>query len=272
MEVASTATDVPLPRPFTPIIFAGPGANLYPLCDPYSSSPSESLPKALLPVANRPLISYTLQHLVSAGLKHALLLAPANQHKSIEAALRSIRLHGPPQAPAKGTQASSSSAASSNIAVIDGLAATSSSSSMSSSGSSNVVISVELLPLGPFDGKTTTADDDDESSNGRASEFRKTSRPGTAELLRWIDYIGKLEVSLIAIGHNVEPTTSEHSLIYLLVPPTMAFFSLTLSFCHWTFWRQACRFQPSCCHATLLATQTSHLSWLCSMSGVRVNQ
>lgn len=198
---------IPLPRrrPLTPIIFAGPGSNLYPLCDPYSSSSNDSLPKALLPLANRPLVSFPLQHLVSAGFKHAILLAPAHQHKAIEAALKGVRLHPPAVAQTKGAAAAAAAAASaasasSNIAVVDGLSA----ASKSWESSTSAAIVVELLPLGPYDGKTPSGESsvDPQIRSGDAQDggddkddgFRRISRPGTAELLRWVAHIGKLEV------------------------------------------------------------------------------
>ncbi|CAO1616589.1 unnamed protein product [Parajaminaea phylloscopi] len=183
-------------RPLTPIIFAGPGSNLYPLCDPYSSSSSDSLPKALLPVANRPLISLPLQQLVSAGIKHALVLAPANQHRIIEAALKTVRLqvpHGVSSSTSKGQSHSSQS--SSSIAVFDGLSPSLASATARAKAAESAAILVDLLPLGPYDGKTVTHADneDDEDEDNTASDFRRIARPGTAELLRWISSIGKLE-------------------------------------------------------------------------------
>lgn len=188
-------------RPLTPIIFAGPGSNLYPLCDPYSSSSADTLPKALLPVANRPLISFPLQQLVSSGIKHALVLAPNNQHRALESALRMVRLQVP--ASSSGQRSSShnsaaSASSSSNIVVLDGLSP--SLNAASSKARDSAAIIVELLPLGPYDGKTVAVPTDEESDE-ESGDFRRISRPGTAELLRWVASIGKLEVSMIAALH-----------------------------------------------------------------------
>lgn len=223
-STAATGALSPVPLPLTPIIFCGPGSNLYPLCDPSSStsteiasSLAESLPKSLLPIANRPLISFPLQHLVSAGIRHAIVLAPANQHQVIETALRGVRLQVPNVGASLGTSLSSTpylpslkgASESSNIAVVNGLSP-SVSASASSSSSKDVAIRVQLLPLGPYDtlGSSLEADgplsvgeeqgeSDDNSEDDAGSDapvpFRHIARPGTAELLRWLDSIGKLE-------------------------------------------------------------------------------
>ncbi|PWN25830.1 hypothetical protein BDZ90DRAFT_233845 [Jaminaea rosea] len=189
-------------RPLTPIIFAGPGSNLYPLCDPYSSSTTDALPKALLPLANRPLISFPLQHLVSAGFKHAIVLAPSHQHKAIEGALKGVRLHPPAVVGQKGAAAAAAAAASSstssNIAVVDGLSA----GSKHWESSTNAAIVVELLPLGPYDGKDSNQSSKDTAAGDGQDEndgFRRIARPGTAELLRWVASIGKLETDPLVL-------------------------------------------------------------------------
>lgn len=183
-------------RPLTPVIFAGPGSSLYPLCDPYSSSSADSLPKALLPLANRPLISLPLQQLVSAGLKHALVLASANQHRAIETALKGVRLHRPQVSSTSGFKSHLTPAqSSSNIVVVDGLSPAVNPASSKVKAFESAAIFVELLPLGPYDGKLAANLDDTENENSHHAEFRTTARPGTAELLRWLTSIGKLEVS-----------------------------------------------------------------------------
>ncbi|CAO1629089.1 unnamed protein product [Sympodiomycopsis kandeliae] len=214
------------PLPLTPIIFCGPGSNLYPLCDPSSSSTSTqvsttslptSLPKSLLPIANRPLISFPLQQLVSAGIKYAIVLAPINQHKAIENALKSVRLQVPNTTATSGTTSTpylpflaSGKQQESNIAVYTGIDNPTKSSTGGSSSSAGIDIRVHLLPLGPYDTLGFIGDDDqvvekeDESESDQDDDaqssaedernaFRRISRPGTAELLRWLDSIGKLE-------------------------------------------------------------------------------
>lgn len=186
-------------------------------------------------MANRPLIAFPLQHLVSAGIKHALVLAPANQHRAIETALKSVRLQVPNTsagANAKGDAASTSTVkylpcvsasdnAPSNIVVSDGLAGT---TSAAASDASNVAMRVQLLPLGPYDsiGNSPAAivpqggsadrgdsDDDDDGRDGRSDDdgdpdadelaFRPIARPGTAELIRWLDSIGKLDADPLVL-------------------------------------------------------------------------
>jgi translation initiation factor eIF-2B subunit gamma len=53
---------------FAAIILAGPGGNLAPLSDP------ENLPKCLLPVVNRAMLSYPLSWVEKAGITHCLVL------------------------------------------------------------------------------------------------------------------------------------------------------------------------------------------------------
>lgn len=202
----------------TPVIFCGPGSNLYPLCDPSSStstltpaSLSEALPKALLPVGNRPLIAYPLQYLVSAGIKHAIVLAPANQHRALEAALKGMRLQLPHVPEGKGSSSKQAAPSDeSNIVVFDGLSPAASATKGADASSGNVAIKVELLPLGPYD-RLGNAAAEEESDENEASEeaakvedeFRRISRPGTAELLRWIASIGKLEVRICALSSPI---------------------------------------------------------------------
>lgn len=94
----------------------------------------------------------------------------------------------------------------SNIVVVDGLS-TSAAAKGNEAALAAAAIKVELLPLGPYDtlgGKAVDMEDHDEdtadprtSRSRDAPEFRPLARPGTAELLRWMSSIGKLEVSLI---------------------------------------------------------------------------
>lgn len=165
-----------------PVLFCGPGTNLYPLCEAPSLSPSgqpqAALPKALLPVANRPLISYPLQWLLSAGLRNAIILAPTSSHSQISAALRSLHLHLPPGAPASAT----TSAGAPNVFVGDAASV-----NAPSSGARDAAMRVELLPLGP-DAEEAVKEDDAEEG------FEGVPVLGTADLLRWLAREGKLEV------------------------------------------------------------------------------
>ncbi|PWN53418.1 hypothetical protein IE53DRAFT_338777 [Violaceomyces palustris] len=192
-----------------PILFCGHGNNLYPLCQPtlssVSTNPSQStpsLPKALLPILNRPLISFPLQYLLSAGLRHAILLAPSEQHHQIAHALRSISLVPPQLSNTKGSKAQREQQPSNddpshrspnlsvNVGLGTGLSSTTDSvpplsggapppASLSSSTASSAVMRVDLLPLGPDDSAAS-------SSNSRSSM-------GTAQLLSWLAKIGRLD-------------------------------------------------------------------------------
>ncbi|ORY75103.1 nucleotide-diphospho-sugar transferase [Protomyces lactucae-debilis] len=64
---------------FTAIILAGPGGNLAPLSDP------ENMPKCLLPVVNRAMISYPLSWVEKAGITHCLVLCLEEHETAIAA-------------------------------------------------------------------------------------------------------------------------------------------------------------------------------------------
>jgi translation initiation factor eIF-2B subunit gamma len=76
----STTSSARIPE-FQAIILAGPGNGLYPLTNPISTFsfsnkdnnnnnilPNASLPKALLPVGNRPLIEFVLKWVEDGGI------------------------------------------------------------------------------------------------------------------------------------------------------------------------------------------------------------
>ncbi len=193
-----------------PIIFCGPGSNLYPLCsntvgaDDSKDGPHTSqtdLPKAMLPVFNRPVIAFALQQLLSAGLRHAVVFAPSEHHSTIAAALRSLILI-PPTLIQSGKKVSSVAAAAAaaaveeaskypNITVSIGLNSTSSSSTAPSaanpylSGNSFAVSSlqnetmmrVDLLPLGPDDVTSSKADSQASSAAGK---YKKLGTAGSS--------------------------------------------------------------------------------------------
>jgi translation initiation factor eIF-2B subunit gamma len=167
-----------MPLPLLPIIFSGPGSNLYPLCDPSTSTASAS--KALLPIANRPLLAFALQNLLSAGLTSCLLIAPSSQHAAISKSLAATRLV-PPFTPIflgdkRRAKESKEEKKVTNVVVVD---------SLTHSSSDATTMKVELLPLGPYDGK-------DVVDIVYQEDFRAHNL-GTAELLRWVASLGKLE-------------------------------------------------------------------------------
>lgn len=173
-----------MPLSLIPIIFSGPGSNLYPLCDASTSAATAS--KALLPIANRPLISFALQNLLSAGLTSCLVLAPSSQHAAIIKSISTIKLI-PPVTPAvhgekRKAKETKDEKKSTSVVVVENL---------SYSTIDAITMKVELLPLGPYDGK----DLDDAIQN---EDFRRQNL-GTAELLRWVASLGKLEADPLVV-------------------------------------------------------------------------
>ena len=210
----------PHPPLVQPIIFCGPGSNLYPLCTSTVTAdvsqdafPAEQvdLPKAMLPVFNRPMIAYALQQLLSAGLRHAIVFAPSEHHSTIAAALKSLILIPPTlvQSGKKNTSSTAAAAAAAaveeaskypNVSVSVGLNSTSAASSApagnsylsansfaTSSVQSETVMRVDLLPLGPEDITNSKADSRISSS---ASKYKKL---GTAGLISWLHSVGRLD-------------------------------------------------------------------------------
>lgn len=248
---STSASTAAAALPFTPIIFCGPGSNLYPLCDPqarFSASPEASVNdagdsaaaqgsssaavsganapstgpnaggagagagrsgiKALLPIGNRPAISFPLQLLFSSGFNYAVVFAAKEAHPAIASALKSCYLQPPSSSSAGATGAAPST---SNIVVREwnpnSPAAFSNSAPENTEGHNT--FHVELFPLGPYDGK---------AGNGKAARpnklqaqknagpqgddaekgihFSKRLGAGTAQLLLWLHQLGRLQVSL----------------------------------------------------------------------------
>ncbi|WFD23415.1 Translation initiation factor eIF-2B subunit gamma [Malassezia equina] len=169
---------------FQPVIFSDAGSNLYPLCD----LPNDTLPKALVPVLNRPMIAYPLQWLVTAGFRSCLLVAPVAEHSALTNALRSLYLV-PPGASreaeagaAQATAVAASTSTESNVCVTMG--GTSCAVPVSVSGlvepmPAAPVIHVELVPYGPKAGEAVR-------SLRQPSQTVERSRWGTAQLLYWL--------------------------------------------------------------------------------------
>ncbi|KAL7749212.1 Translation initiation factor eIF-2B subunit gamma [Sorochytrium milnesiophthora] len=65
---ASTAKSAPTQTEFQAVVLAGYGNQLYPLTE------KENVPKALLPVADKPMISHVLAWLESAGIQNVIVL------------------------------------------------------------------------------------------------------------------------------------------------------------------------------------------------------
>ncbi|PWZ01628.1 hypothetical protein BCV70DRAFT_199061 [Testicularia cyperi] len=240
-----------------PIIFCGPGSNLYPLCStsnglgqldlshdaaPTAASAASAissvvdLPKAMLPILNRPMIAYPLQQLLSAGLRHAIVFAPSEHHQQIASVLKSLILIPPAlvQAGKKSTSASAAAAAAAavgeasrlpNISVSVGLnsAPTQSSSASTahpymsandfsvSSVQNETVMRVELLPLGPDDTMTSKRNADVNSAT------KKYKKLGTAGLLRWLHSVNRLDkdplivpLDFISQGVSLTSVVSSH--------------------------------------------------------------
>lgn len=188
----------------TPIIFCGPGANLYPLCDASTSASSSA--KALLPLANRPMLAFALQNVLSAGLSHCIVLAPSSQHSAILRALSSIRLVPPPAQPLSSSDKKRTKEAKDErvglqaITVVDGTLSGSGTGAATSdpSTSSTIGMRVELLPLGPHDGHSSMSSMSSMSKLGDKDRFRHGPL-GTAELLRWVAWLGKLNADPLVL-------------------------------------------------------------------------
>lgn len=149
-----------MPPLLQPLLFAGPGAALYPLLEAPGAS------KCALPLLNRPLVAYALQALCSAGLRSASLFVRAREHAAVKQALAAVQLVG-----SDGLL---------GVATRDGAAP--------HRDASADVFSLELLPLGPHDKAAGVA--------SVAGEMRDTESPGTAELVRWYGSLGRIEVRL----------------------------------------------------------------------------
>ena len=75
------ATSMPLPG-FQALIFCGPGLSL----NPFTSSPEE-FPKALVPIANRPMVWYSIDWCYRMGVTSIILITPPSAASPLEAAL-----------------------------------------------------------------------------------------------------------------------------------------------------------------------------------------
>ena len=177
---------------FQPVIFSDTGSNLYPLCD----FPNDTLPKALVPVLNRPMIAFPLQWLVSAGFRSCLLVAPIAEHAALSDALRSLYLipsgmgREAEQGLSNAAQVAASASSASNVSVSFG-SSTSSIISGSGTGSlvdpqpSSPIMHVELVPYGPKMGESVR-------SLREPSKTVSRTRWGTAQLLYWLAATRKL--------------------------------------------------------------------------------
>ncbi|KOS12767.1 hypothetical protein Malapachy_1398 [Malassezia pachydermatis] len=170
---------------FQPVLFSDAGSNLYPLCD----MPHDTLPKALVPVLNRPVIAYPLQWLVTAGFRSCLLVAPVADHSALAAALRSLYLIPPgssrdvEQAMSEAANIASSSSSEGNVAVtFGGSAATTvpvGTGDLVEPSPMTPVLNVELVAYGPKPGEAVRSLLDPSSTVTR-------TRWGTAQLLYWL--------------------------------------------------------------------------------------
>ncbi|KIK63669.1 hypothetical protein GYMLUDRAFT_40749 [Collybiopsis luxurians FD-317 M1] len=68
------ATSEPLTREFLAVVIAGFGNELVPLT---SNNGAEPCPKALVPIANKPMIDYVLSWIEQSGIKDVLLICPS---------------------------------------------------------------------------------------------------------------------------------------------------------------------------------------------------
>jgi len=169
---------------FQPVIFSDAGSNLYPLCD----LPNDTLPKALLPVLNRPMIAYPLQWLVTAGFRSCLLVAPVAEHSALTAALRSLYLVPPGGAreveagSAQAAAVAASASTESNVCVTMGGATCAvpvGVSGLVEPMPAAPVMHVELVPNGPKAGEAVR-------SLRQPSQMVERTRWGTAQLLYWL--------------------------------------------------------------------------------------
>ncbi|KJA29073.1 hypothetical protein HYPSUDRAFT_128095 [Hypholoma sublateritium FD-334 SS-4] len=79
MDIDNVKTESPI-REFLAVLLAGFGNDLVPLTSDYGDEPC---PKALLPVANKPLIEYTLEWLEKSGIQDVLLICPSRHRSAI---------------------------------------------------------------------------------------------------------------------------------------------------------------------------------------------
>jgi len=79
MDLESVSSEF-VTREFLAVVLAGFGDGLAPLTSNHGDEPC---PKSLLPVANKPLLEYTLTWLEQSGIKDVLLICPASHRSSI---------------------------------------------------------------------------------------------------------------------------------------------------------------------------------------------
>ncbi|KAF8894888.1 UDP-3-O-glucosamine N-acyltransferase [Gymnopilus junonius] len=79
MDLDDVKSDL-VTREFLAVVLAGFGNELVPLTSDYGDDPC---PKALLPVANKPLLEYVLVWLEQSGIKDVLLICPSSHRSSI---------------------------------------------------------------------------------------------------------------------------------------------------------------------------------------------
>lgn len=171
---------------FQPVIFSDAGTSLYPLCDMAHGL----LPKALVPMLNRPMIAFPLQWLVSAGFRSCIVVAPVSEHSALHDALRTLYLvpsgsgKEAEQGAAEAARVAASTSTASNVAVTYGSA---SSSVITGGGAGTLVdpqpaapiMHVVLVSYGPKQGEAVR------SMREPAKSVTRT-RWGTAQLLYWL--------------------------------------------------------------------------------------
>ncbi|TFL06206.1 UDP-3-O-glucosamine N-acyltransferase [Pterulicium gracile] len=76
----TTSTDSSVPREFIAVILAGYGSGLHPLTSDLGDS---ACPKALLSIANKPMIDYTLDWIEQGGVQDVLIICPSTHRAAI---------------------------------------------------------------------------------------------------------------------------------------------------------------------------------------------
>ncbi|KAE8270536.1 hypothetical protein A4X09_0g1807 [Tilletia walkeri] len=169
--------------------------------DQHPAEASKALPPALLPIANRPIIAFALQQLVSAGIRHAIICAPAAHHTLIAHTLRQLHLitHG----------TTTTTTTTPNVQVlVDPLPGT---SRRSNPSASTYILRLDLVPLGPADrtDKTrmsaagTTASSLQPSIETNSRSRKKNRVLGSAELLLWLASEGWLEADPLILPYDL---------------------------------------------------------------------
>ncbi|WFD45316.1 Translation initiation factor eIF-2B subunit gamma [Malassezia psittaci] len=197
---------------FQPVIFSDAGSNLYPLCE----TRSEMLPKALIPVLNRPMIAFPLQWIVSAGFRTCLLVAPIAEHASLANALRTLCLV-PPNSDGSDLGTKPNVA----VSVKYTTSANGPGTDTLSFSPSSAELTVELVPYGPKVGEPVRSLLHPDKNISRI-------RWGTTQLLYWLAATRKLErdplvvpVDLIAPQMPLSSFLATH-LASLPEPPTVS--------------------------------------------------